>query len=579
MTPVRADLQHCLGELERTADRVGEVLSTRRFRDLQSRLTSGTFSLAVLGQFKRGKSSLINALLGADVLPTALVPLTSIVTRVEHAAEPGCLVTFLNGEERPIPLADIGQYATEVANPHNEKRVREIFLRYPALLLTSGLRVIDTPGIGSIYEHNTQETLSFLPNVDAALFVLSVDPPVTKAETDFLQEARDYAGKILFVLNKVDAFDAATVAEAINFSVKALKGAMQREEAEILPLSARRGLDAKRRADLAALEASGVLRLEKRLGEFLQTERQTVLTTAVAKASVAAVRELDFHLRLAEEAIRTPREVLAGKIRIFLEDLGKSEQRRRELLGLVEIETKVVIEGMDEDLQGFEKQAAGEIGERLADYLASLTVPLHRGRPLANKKLRELVEETFSAWALDEAARIRQRFAALTDRLTGRVRDEIQAIRQLAADLFALAAAPPSHDLEFSPDSNLYYVVGDPEPFLPMPDSLTFAALLPRDLALRRLIRVFKDEAASEVSRNCGRVRYDLLTRLEKSAHDLRAALSQLIAAEIDGLRMALEEGGRQQSEGEDAAVQRLEVLSSARAMTARCLARLGAPE
>lgn len=179
--------------------------------ELQTRLSKGRLHFAILGQFNRGKSTFINALLRIKALPTSVLPLTSVPTLIEHGAPPQCRVRFLNGQDDLVvgPAADeieqtLRQYVAEENNPKNKLGVKDATLSYPSQLLANGTVLIDTPGFGSTHLHNTQTTLDLLIECDAALFLLSADPPMTQTEMDFLRQVKERIPKLYFILNKVD---------------------------------------------------------------------------------------------------------------------------------------------------------------------------------------------------------------------------------------------------------------------------------------------------------------------------------------------------------------------------------------
>jgi ribosome biogenesis GTPase A len=158
---------------------------------LINKLRESRFNLVVLGAFKRGKSTLINALLGEAVLPTAIVPLTSVVTILGYGEQLNIRVHFQNGETRQISKSELVDYITEKGNPQNRKGVREVKITYPSEYLRDGVRIIDTPGVGSVYSHNTEVAYNYLPQVDAAVFVVTADPPLSAAEQEFLKDIRE----------------------------------------------------------------------------------------------------------------------------------------------------------------------------------------------------------------------------------------------------------------------------------------------------------------------------------------------------------------------------------------------------
>jgi hypothetical protein len=160
------------------------------------RLDAGRFHLAVLGQFKRGKSTLLNALLEEAILPRSVVPLTAIPTFVQAGSTLAARVVF-QGERTPETCRGDGAeefrrfvtaFATEEGNPKNELGVSCVEVTHPAAILREGVVLVDTPGIGSTFRHNPEATLNFLPQCDAALFLVSADPPITQVEEESLEE-------------------------------------------------------------------------------------------------------------------------------------------------------------------------------------------------------------------------------------------------------------------------------------------------------------------------------------------------------------------------------------------------------
>jgi len=193
--------------------------------ELKEKIQNNVFNLVVLGQFKRGKTSLINALLGAEILPTAVVPLTSIATILKYGETLRIRVYFNDGRMTEIRPESLSQYVTEKGNPKNEKNVQEVIISYFSPYLKDGVRLIDTPGVGSIYQHNTDVAYQYLPKSDAALFLLSVDQPIGQAELEFLKDVKEYSNRIFFLQNKADYVDSEDLNKSISFSKKLLRSA------------------------------------------------------------------------------------------------------------------------------------------------------------------------------------------------------------------------------------------------------------------------------------------------------------------------------------------------------------------
>lgn len=173
--------------------------------------------VAVIGEFKRGKTTLINALLGADLLPTGVLPVTAIPTLVRFGRQPRSTLRLLDGSDLSIDTAGLRGYLTEQENPGNRKGVREAIIDYPAAVLEHGLILVDTPGTGSVHLHNTQAAMDFLPRIDVALLVLSVDAPLSESEARLLEDVSRTAARIAVCLNKVDRLTPDETREAVEF--------------------------------------------------------------------------------------------------------------------------------------------------------------------------------------------------------------------------------------------------------------------------------------------------------------------------------------------------------------------------
>lgn len=193
-----------LDRLQQSAGHLADRDFYRELNELRIKVTEQKLNLVVVGLFKRGKSSLVNALIGRELAPVAVTPLTSVITTFEY--DPGrsyARLCFQDGDIREVPVDAAAQYISEEENPGNTKKIDTVRLFDPSPLLQR-ITLIDTPGLGSPYIHNTESTRHFIPKIDAALFVLSADLPVSQADLDFLQELKPMVPRIIFVLNKMD---------------------------------------------------------------------------------------------------------------------------------------------------------------------------------------------------------------------------------------------------------------------------------------------------------------------------------------------------------------------------------------
>src|SRR5664279_4584547 len=127
-----------------------------------------------------GKSTLINALLARAVLPTGVVPLTAVPTTLSYGESEAVEVRYTDGRDAVLGLDALPELVTEAGNPANRGGVAAVTVRLPAPLLAGGMELVDTPGTGSVYVHNTTAAAGALERMDAAVFVLTVDPPISE---------------------------------------------------------------------------------------------------------------------------------------------------------------------------------------------------------------------------------------------------------------------------------------------------------------------------------------------------------------------------------------------------------------
>lgn len=184
----------------------------------EQRLTAWTrLDVAVFGRFKAGKSSFLNHLIGRDVLPVGVVPLTAVVTRLRYGAIERATVGFLDQSKKDIPLEEIGRYVGESENPNNEKRVAAVELELPELKRWAPLEFVDTPGLDSVLKHNTEVTLDWLPYVGIALVAISADAPLSDRDLNLLAELRRHTPQVVLLLTKADLLSPAQRAEVQAF--------------------------------------------------------------------------------------------------------------------------------------------------------------------------------------------------------------------------------------------------------------------------------------------------------------------------------------------------------------------------
>ncbi|HEX2956316.1 MAG TPA: dynamin family protein [Chitinispirillaceae bacterium] len=328
--------------------------------ELRNRLAKGRLHLAVLGQFNRGKSTFINALIGIKILPTSVLPLTSVPTLICWGTHLKCIVRFLNGKPDLVVqkslediTATLTTYVAEEHNPRNQLCVREVEVQCPSVLLENGTVLIDTPGFGSTYLHNTRTALESLGECDAALFLVSADPPLTQMEVEFLKQVQNQVARVFFILNKIDLLNESELAEVDRFIRETLISRMGYEvDLRLFHICALMGLSAnKQHLDDMNWKNSGMDAIHSGVLDFMTREKYFTLSQALTEKLREALSEITSALAREIDEYCQPMSVMSKEHQDFLTGAESIRKLVEKEIALVEVEKKAVLKFLDEQAQ------------------------------------------------------------------------------------------------------------------------------------------------------------------------------------------------------------------------------------
>ncbi|MFO7666484.1 MAG: dynamin family protein [Desulfobacterales bacterium] len=528
--------------------------------ELRDKIKTDTFNLVVVGQFKRGKTSLINALLENEILPVSVVPLTSIVTIMTYGEALRAMVYFNDERIEEISPGSIHEYVTEKGNPKNEKDVREVVLTYPSSYLKDGVRLIDTPGVGSIYQHNTDIAYRYLPKSDAALFLLSVDQPMSKSEIDFLHDVKEYSNKIMFLLNKIDYLCEKDLNESVEFSVNALAETMG-SEVKLFPVSARFALEGYLANSEELVQKSRLPVFKEELNKFLVEEKGNILILSAANSLLRMLSQATLELEIEVKAISAPLEELKEKLRAFEEKKRETELEKQDFDILLKGETLRLAKALDDDLHRFKTNLLIQEEERLDEMY-------NKNRSLSLSKLRSMLEEqvviniknSFNTWRTAADERIAKSFENACKRFIISVDETVDMLLRFSSDLFDVPFDAVRVEAVWSGKTGLYYKFRD-EPVGIEILASTVTLALPKFIGDRLVLKKMKEYLNKAVSMQCGRIGYDFERRLDKSRLDFRWEMLRRIDATIEGIATAIKKGMTQREKGEQDVSKRKEEL------------------
>ena len=520
-----------------------EEVDSAACHELKEKLASQTFNILVVGQFNRGKTTLINALIGEALLPVGVIPLTSVVTVLSYGETPAIKVCFQDGRCVESTTESLADYVTERGNPHNTKGVKEVAVSYPSPWLKDGVRLVDTPGIGSVYSHNTDLAYRFLPKADAVLFLLCADQPVSQAELDFLRDVREYAQRIFFLLNKADYLSEIELQDAVIFARSAIAEAMG-SEPFISPLSARLALEGKLNGSTELIEISLLPHFFTKLQAFLQKEKGEALIASVIANLLRIISQAHFRCELELKSLTTPLDELQEKIRTFEEKMRDVRLAREEFGILLEGEAKrLVSKIIDPNLDAFKTNLVREVSDFVERYFVE-----HQEMParelckaLEEEIIRE-IREAFDTWRSKEDETVGVAFESLCARFTTRINDMVDELFRFSAELFAIPFDAVRADSLWTAKSGFYYKFwSEPGSLVVLTSSVIM--LLPRFLSENIILKKMKGQVHETVDTQSGRVRYDFTVRLDKSVRAFRQEMLRRIEATVESIENALQKG------------------------------------
>lgn len=410
------------------ARHTGRNETERRLIAARDRLVEGKLTVLVCGEFKRGKSSLINALLGErNLLPVNEHAATSIVTTIRygtrerilvHIDRPGRKTEILERKRSSLP-----SYLTHTGNPGNTIGVRLVEIEIPCELLVSGLTLVDTPGVGGVYAAHTAATLEILPEADAVIFVTDAVMPLTESEMRFVRQAAETASllddedALLFVLTKIDIpASYATILANTSEKIADLTG-WPADRVRVVPVSSRAKLNYISSQDEIDLRVSNFAELDRLIWAALHRRQcKVLLGDALRDLDLSAGAllqpiedEIEFWRSRTSSTHADPDQVYAARLRELGEIEAADASWRRELA-----------EKVGEFCREAERNACAEvqkIAQRVNDaYLVD--DDLMRDRDKLTKWLVDDVVEVVAR--LDEilakdAARVQREFAMRSD--------------------------------------------------------------------------------------------------------------------------------------------------------------------
>jgi GTP-binding protein EngB required for normal cell division len=527
--------------LAELASSLGSDEAGREARELAARVAEGLFYVVCVGQFKRGKSTLINALIGEHVLPAGFTPVTAIPTVVRYGERIAGRVRLGDGPWREFNVSDLGHYVSEERNPGNTMHVAALEVFAPSPLLRSGLCLVDTPGLGSVFAGNSAATREFIPHIDAALVVLGADPPIAGEELAVLEAVAPRVPDLLLVMNKADRTTAAERLAAARFTKELLERRLNRTAIPIFEVSA-----------AERLEGLGPDRdwakLREALGRLVQQSGRQLVSPACQRGIRRLCEHLLADISEARRALHRPIEESELRIEALKSAVTGAECALREMSLLWMAEQQRICGIFVERQRAFLRVAVPRAREEFQHSAAGGFGPSRRRQLM--RQAQEIARRHVIPWLAIERDEAERQYRSATVRFVELGNEMLRALaRQSLADL---AGGPNALEAEagFRVRSRFSFaeLIEVAQPASPL------RWLADVGLGSMGARRVIDRQAARFLERlietNASRVQSDILARLQESRERLEMDIRKLLHEVVRMAQATLSHSRRAQAAG-----------------------------
>lgn len=346
-----AQLRDTLMTLKGYCDMLGMKNTSDSIDEVMKKNAEDSFDIAIVGEFRRGKSTLINALLGKDILPSDVLPTTATLNRVTYGISPFVKIEYKNGTSEDIDIDRLSDYVTKLTEESEQRAqtIRQATVYYPVNYCKNNVDIIDTPGLNDD-ENMTEVTLSVLPQTDAALFVIMAQSPFSEYERDFLENKMLVSdiGRIIFVVTRIDSFDEEDADRVIdNISGRIRKYVVEKakkvlgEDSEefadyqrklgsikVLGVSAKQALKAKKNNDQDLWEQSRFGAFETELERLLTEDRGAISLQVQVSKVLSVSAEIIKTIELRNNALQMGEDEFNEKYAQAKEKIAQIRERR-----------------------------------------------------------------------------------------------------------------------------------------------------------------------------------------------------------------------------------------------------------
>lgn len=426
------DVTGALRDLVTFAETLGaKSVAARITNDLVKKLDADRFHLVVVGEFNHGKTTFVNALLGASILPVGVTPTTAVIHHLEYAADPRAEVVYASGERTGLPFEDVRAFTVGGERSSSAGEVKFLEVGYPAELLRERVVLVDTPGVNDLSLQRADITYSYIPRSDAVLFLIDAGQPLKESERVFLQEkllgqSRD---KILFVVTKRDIWSQDEEVEALAY-IRSELGKLVKSPV-VFPISSERALEGDR-------PGSGMPELLDHLTRFLAEERGRILLDNALGEGLESARLLGKGVDARRRATAMSRDELSRRIEMIEKDLAGQSRTIEERRAGIREEVSAIRAWVHRDLDRFVDDVLRQL-PAIIDEAHTDEIKVYLGA---------FLERTFAEWAQAETKEIATALEALAEKTIALVREDAHDVAKRVSEALGGDVKTPNVEVD-----------------------------------------------------------------------------------------------------------------------------------